>query len=198
VVLVIIGCVQSSYLVARGFRHIQWRLLLTRILLFAGLGLPVGIWFYHHFAGAQLKILLGVFIILVSLNELVGLYRRSGELKPLPLGILVLLLGGFIHGIFATGGPLIVMFSSRALKEKAAFRATMSFLWLSLNFILLITFILSHRITKTTLQTDAILLPALLLGILAGELLHQLADEKIFRFIVQIILLATGIFLLAR
>jgi len=200
VVLVMIGWLQALFIVARAFQHIRWRILLTRILLFSGIGLPAGIWFYRHFAGGQLKIVLAIFIVAVSINELLNLWLRKGRLKslPLPLGILVLLMGGFVHGIFATGGPLIVFYSSRELQDKASFRATMSMLWLALNTALLIGYLVSGKIEKSSLETAGILLPALIIGIVIGEILHRRVNEFIFRIALQFILLLTGVFLLIR
>jgi len=200
VVLVILGWLQSLYIVARAFRHILWKILLTRILLFSGMGLPLGIWFFEHFGGSQLKILLGIFIVVISISQLYLYYRQKGQIKPLPfiLGALVLVLGGFIHGIFASGGPLIVYYSSREIKDKAGFRATLSALWFILNSFLLSNYIIRGQIQTPTLEFTGLLLPALVLGIIIGEFLHKKVNEQLFRLIVYIVLLFTGIVILLR
>ena len=116
----------------------------------------------------------------------------------MPLGILVLILGGFVHGIFASGGPLIVIYSCRELPDKSSFRATMSALWLVLNSALLISFLVSHQVRPADYQTALILLPALVIGILVGEILHHKVNEFIFKIVIQFILLLTGVFMLIR
>lgn len=200
VVLVILGWLQSLYIVVRNFRHILWKILLTRILLFSGLGLPLGMWFFQHFGGSQLKILLGIFIVIISLNQLYLYYRRKEQIKPLPflLGAVVLVMGGFIHGIFASGGPLIVYYSSREIQDKAGFRATLSALWFILNSCLLGNYLLRSQIKIPTLQFTLWLLPALVVGIVIGEFLHHKVNEQAFRLIVYIVLLLTGIVILFR
>jgi hypothetical protein len=193
-----IGYLQSIFLVARGFKHILWKILLTRILLFSAIGLPLGMLLYSYFDEHQLKLVLGTFIVLISSLQIYTLLKNNGELQPLhyaPASI-VLILGGFIHGIFATGGPLIVFFASREIKEKAAFRATMSMLWLILNSVLLIRYLIAGQLGKQPLQLAGMLVPALLIGIGIGEIIHHRVDERIFKFVVQGILLLTGISLL--
>jgi len=200
IVLVILGWLQCLYIVVRGFRHISWRILLTRILVFSGIGLPLGIWFFEHFGGSQLKFFFGAFIVIIAISQLYLFYRQKGELKPLPfiIGAIVLVMGGFIHGIFASGGPMIVYYSSREIKDKSSFRSTLSALWLVLNTVLLANYFIRGQIQAQTLEFTAILLPALLIGILIGEFLHYKVNERLFRFVVYIVLLFTGIVILIR
>jgi len=198
VLLVIIGGLQSLWIVVRYYKHIQWRILLGRIVPLCGLGLPIGIYFFDYLCGPQLKLFFGIFVVLVATAELINLYRTKGATRdlPLPMGIALLLAGGIIHGIFATGGPLIVYYTSRRLEEKAGFRATLSMLWLVLNSSLAINFMLSHSIHRAGIALAGELLPALFLGIFFGEILHRKVNEFTFRIVVQCILLLTGIFLL--
>ncbi len=198
VLLVIIALGQSSWLVARGWKDIQWRILLGKIFPFTGLGLPLGMFFFKHFGGEELKIFLGIFIIMVSALELYRLLGKKKQIKPLSTikGILVLFAGGFVHGMFATGGPMVVYFASREIQQKAEFRPTISMLWLSLNIILMSSFILSHRVGSWHLKSAGILFFALLLGIILGEIIHKKISEYAFKVAVQFLLFLTGIFIL--
>ena len=198
IALVIIGWLQALFLVIRGFKHIIWKILFTRILLFSAIGMPVGMWFYQHFGEGQLKFFLGVFVTLVALQQIYLLRKGDGVLKPLHIifAATVLIAGGFIYGIFAAGGPLVVYFASREIKEKAAFRATISMLWLILNSVLIVRYLLGGLIEKPTLELAGLLIPALIIGIVIGEILHKKVNERIFKFVVQGILLLTGISLL--
>ncbi|MDQ1257992.1 MAG: uncharacterized protein QG656_2600 [Candidatus Hydrogenedentes bacterium] len=198
VTLVAIGWLQSAWLVARGFRVIRWRLFFTRILPGAALGFPVGIWAFGILDSEQLKLVLGGFVTIIAALELVRLFR-SGEVgKPLKpaLGFALLGAGGFFHGLFASGGPPIVYFTSREIHDKGAFRATLSWLWLLLNSTLLVTYAVSGRLDREPLELAAFLLPALVTGILAGEILHRRVNELAFKKAVQLLLLATGLMLL--
>ena len=197
VVLVMIGCLQSAWIVARGFKNIRWRILLGRIILGAGLGMPVGIFVFRHFQGTQLKPILGIFVIIIASYELY-LLVRSAQIRPLPLplGLFILFLGGVVHGTFATGGPLVVYYSSREIQKKEEFRPTISMLWLILNLTLLGSYIIGKNLKSQSLIFAGILFPALVLGIIFGEIIHKKISERAFKFAVQIILLLTGIFIL--
>jgi uncharacterized membrane protein YfcA len=62
--------------------------------------------------------------------------------------------------------------------------------------VLIVTFSIGGRIDRSALALAAAILPALLLGILVGELVHRRVDELKFRKLVQGVLLLTGVFLL--
>ncbi|MFH1811226.1 MAG: sulfite exporter TauE/SafE family protein [Pseudomonadota bacterium] len=196
--LVAVGLVQSTYLVSRHRRHIAWPVLLHRILPLAGLGLAIGATLFYLLAAPALQTLLGVFVIGVASYRLWQLWRDATPTSPqsLPVAAALLIGGGFFHGLFASGGPLIVTYAARAIPDKAAFRVTLSSLWLTLSGILLITYAWTGRLDQGRLQTALYLLPGLLVGIVAGELLHQRVPERGFRIAVQVLLLATGVVLL--
>jgi hypothetical protein len=196
--LVVVGVVQSAYLVARHRRHVDWRSLLTRILPFAGLGLVIGAALYHLLAAPALKSLLGVFVIGVAAYRLWQL-RHDGPPAPpqaLPVAAALLVGGGVFHGLFASGGPLIVTYAARAVPDKAAFRVTLAVLWLTLNSALIVSYVATAALDRGKLVTAAWLLPGLLAGVVVGELLHHRIPERGFKLAVQVLLLATGLVLL--
>ena len=198
VALVLVAWIQSAWLISRGFRHIDWRTLTTRILPFSAVGFPVGIWSFRVLPGEALKLLLGAFVVTISLAELYRLYRLQASPRALPLPATAGLLGagGFFHGLFASGGPLVVYYASRALAEKGVFRATLSVLWITLNTVLIVSYGLSGRLGERPLTLALYFLPALACGILAGELLHSRVNQGTFKKLVQFVLFFTGISLL--
>jgi uncharacterized membrane protein YfcA len=56
---------------------------------------------------------------------------------------LILVVGGMVHGAFASGGPLVVLYASKTLTDKGSFRATLCLLWTTLNTLLLINYLRS-------------------------------------------------------
>jgi len=198
ITLVMVAWLQSAWLVGRGFRHIHWRLLGMRILPCCALGMPFGFWLFTSAAPHTLKMVLGLFVIAVSGNELLRLHQGHHDGAPLPqtVGCAVLVGGGLFHGLFASGGPLVVYFASRAIRDKATFRATLSLLWLVLGAALLVTYAWSGRLAKGPAIMAAKLVPALVVGIIIGEMLHHRVNELTFRKVVQGLLCLTGLFLL--
>lgn len=196
--LVLVNVAQNTWLVMRGLRHLRLRLLLSRILPLCGLGLAGGAVLFHKLGASGLKPVLGAFVVVVAVLELIRLFRAPGQPRPLPrwAEVAVLVGGGVFHGLFASGGPLVVYFASRSIPDKHAFRATLSLLWLILNAVLIVGYVIGGRIDRPAALLSAAILPALAFGILLGELVHRRVDELKFRKLVQGVLLMTGVFLL--
>ncbi len=196
--LVIIGLLQSAWLVTRWFHYIKWHILWRHILPVSGAGMIVGIVSREFASEGQLRLILGSFIIVISVLELVYLFSKMadrGELRwyyRFPL----LLAGGIFHGLFATGGPLIVYYASRQLQRQENFRATLSTLWLILNTVLLIGFAVAKQIGLENMKTTALVLPGLAIGIALGNFIR--VNEFIFKVMTYIVLFFGGLFLLIQ
>lgn len=180
-------------------RHILWREYLKLTVLMLA-GLPVGIWLMALMPERPLKGFLGVFCLLVAVY---GLYRpvprpsaEGGALKRALLTAL-LPLAGIVHGAFATGGPLAVVYAARAIPDKSLFRVTLSLLWLTLNSIMVLQFALAGRYSGDTLTLSLACLPFTILGFWAGTAAHYRLNEVLFRRIVYAILILAGAGLLA-
>jgi uncharacterized membrane protein YfcA len=196
--LVILGLLQSMWLVGRWFRYIDWRTLLVYILPLAAAGMVIGILSRQIADEDTLKAVLGGFIIMVSLAELALLFIKKapgGQLRwyyrvPLLIG------GGIFHGLFATGGPPIVYYASRQFSTQETFRATLSMLWLILNVGLIIGFLVAGQIDLPKLGMTAMVLPGLVIGIVIGSFIR--VKEFWFKVLTYILLFLSGLFLLIR
>ncbi len=196
--LVCLGLLQSIWLVGRWFRHIDWRVLLATILPLAAAGTVIGVFSREMANENTLKTVLGGFIIIVSLGELAVLFMRKTAGGPLSWYFTFPLLigGGIFHGLFATGGPPIVYYASRQLKNQQIFRATLSMLWLILNTGLIITFLVGRQLDWAKAGMVMMILPGLAIGILIGSLIR--VKEFWFKGLTYIILFFSGLFLVIR
>lgn len=194
-VLIPVNMVLSAYLVLRGWGAIEWRLLFVRWLPLLAVGLALGtVVAARASEAAWLKPAFGLFVVLVAAWQLASTLRPelgAGAL-PLPAKVAALLGAGAIHGVFATGGPLVVFVAARELPGKAAFRASLSVLWLVLNALVMPRLVLDGHVTTATLSRSAAMLLPLGAGIVAGEWLHHRLDERKFRLLVGALLLAAG------
>jgi uncharacterized membrane protein YfcA len=196
--LVIFGLLQSIWLVSRWFRYIEWRILILQILPLAIAGMVIGILSREIADEDILKMVLGAFIIVVSLAELAILFIKrapGGQLRwyyriPLLMG------GGIFHGLFATGGPPIVYYASRQFQVQENFRATLSMLWLILNVGLIIGFLVGGQLNLDRLEMAAMVFPGLIIGIIIGSLIR--VKEFWFKALTYILLLLSGLFLLIQ
>jgi uncharacterized membrane protein YfcA len=197
-VLVILGLLQSIWLVSRWFQYIVWRTLLLRILPLAIIGMVIGILSRGVADENNLKMVLGVFIIAVSLVELAMLFIKRAPGGPLHWYYRVPLLigGGVFHGLFATGGPPIVYYTSRQFRKQENFRATLSMLWLLLNAGLTIGFVADGQLNVERLAMTAMVSPGLIVGIVVGSLIR--VKEFWFKILTYMLLFFAGLFLVVQ
>ena len=196
-VLVILGFLQSCWMVWRWHSYLKWRVLLINILPAVAAGMAIGIYYRTQVASyRQLLILLGVFIMAVSVLEIILIYRTRFAAGSLPwyLGWPILIVGGIFHGLYASGAPLIVYYASRELKEPADFKATMSTLWLILNLVLMLNLYSAGLINVNTITTTGIVLPGLIVGIFLGSTLKFRA--VVFKVLLYAMLFVSGLLLL--
>ncbi len=200
-VLVIQAWVLAIFIVAQARRHISWRDW-GKIILFVVIGLPVGIWVAGVVPENPLKIALGLFTLGVGAYGVVRPMPREDSRERLAgwrghALTALLALGGVVHGAFATGGPLIVVYCTRALRDKSVFRATMSMTWLTLNTILLTQWLVRGVITTPQLSLAAMCIPFTLGGMALGTFAHYRVNEILFRRVVYAVLMAAAGMLLA-
>jgi uncharacterized protein len=195
--LTILAWILALYIVAAKHKDIDWRHFGV-IVAFVIAGLPIGMYLFKHVDPAPLKKVLAVFIILASSLQLLAFFapRLAARRLPKPIGFILLFLGGIVHGLFSSGGPLVVLYASKALPDKSTFRATLCLLWATLNSIIIGSYIASSAITADDARRTAFMLPFLALGIIAGEWAHQRVKPEAFKLIVFSMLLVTGVIML--
>jgi uncharacterized membrane protein YfcA len=193
---VVVNLALSGYLLTRGRHAIAWRLLLVQIAPPVAVGAAVGIALWHLPAVELLALIFGVFVVGLAAFQLI----RPASTRPLPpaLRIVLLAIGGLAHGLFGTGGPMIVYVVRRRLPDKAAFRATLAVLWISLNVALVANFISLGAYTRQTAMLGATVALALAPGLMIGERLHRALDPARFERVVWIVLLLAGLALAIR
>lgn len=199
--LVPLNILLSLYLAGRYRKEIEYSILLKKIFPLTFVGLGGGILIFNLVQSNVLKLIYGIFVVLLSGVQLIRLLilknKTSSFLSPIK-SIFFLLFGGIMQGAYASGGPLVVYYANTQLVDKKSFRATLSALWLILNIFLIASYIAVGKITPTTLNLTLAFLPSLFLGILLGEWLHRIIPEKKFRIFVFILLMIAGTSLIIK
>jgi uncharacterized membrane protein YfcA len=93
--------------------------------------------------------------------------------------------------MLSSGGPLAVIYAAKAMPEKGVFRATLCLLWVVLNTIIIALYFIERSFTMRAAETMGIIAPFIVLGIAAGEKIHDKLNERFFSIIVFAMLLAT-------
>ncbi len=110
-----------------------------------------------------------------------------------------LLLGsGVAHGMFVSGGPLLIGYLSKTIKDKVSFRATISTVWIILNGIILIDDIQSGLWTAGLVKTQMISIPFLIAGMAIGTWLYKRMSQLLFMKLTYVLLFIAGISLLMK
>lgn len=189
-----LNMVLSSLIVWRDRGHVDTRLLFGRVLPAMALGLPLGLFAFTRLDAGMLGRALGAVVLLLSLRELLGLGRRVGAAGR----ALALVAAGAVHGALGSGGPLVVWSLGDRTGEPRALRATLSALWLTLNLVLLVSWAWQGRLGAESLRGSALCAGGLVVGAVAGELLHRRVDAARFARAVWLALAAVGVLLLLR
>ncbi len=191
----------SSYIAVRYRRQVLWRQLGRRIVPLVGLGVPLGLALFSLRGSGWLRLAFGVFVVTLAILQL-RLWARRKQSAVMPLAKLpsaaLLWGGGVIHGLFTTGGPLIVYVLGREIDDKGAFRASLGAMFVPLTVALLVDYALIGLMTTQALRLLAMAAPAMLLGVWLGEQAHRRTDERFFKGAVWILLLIGGLVLSAR
>lgn len=212
---------QSSYIGVRHRSGIDWKLLGARILPLMGGGMAVGFFAFRGVDADWMQTVFAVLVLALSAREIVAMVRAAraqpvavpvpeqGEPHPppapagppplpKPIAALFVLAAGVVHGVYATGGPLLVYALGRSGLNKHAFRSTLAIVWLVLDLVLSVSFAIDGRYDRQSIMRLAIIVPAMPLGVLVGEALHHRVDERRFRYLVFGLLVAGALSLLAR
>jgi len=194
-VLVLLDFFLNIYMVLKYKKMINYEILLKKILPFMSIGVVIGMLIFYFIASGS-KVLLGSFIVFLSVFELYNQYKKN-ERKPVNIiSNLFFVLAGIVQGIYASGGPFVVYIIGKQGVTKSVFRSTLAALWVIMDMVLIISYLLTNTLNKTTVTYSLFLAPVVITGIVVGEMLHHKVNEQLFKLIIYSLLLFAGISIL--
>lgn len=209
-VLNVLGLLSGIYVFAGNYKRVCWKEL-KKIVAVMAVGIIGGILIKGLFEGKDqiLYKLLGVFIIFLSVQGWLSLQKggkkqESGAavLAPAtgdsPVLYLILALAGIAHGIFVSGGPLLISYLTKKIQDKVSFRATISTVWVFLNSMILVDDIRAGLWNAQLCKIQLISIPFLLLGMFVGGKLYARMSQRLFMMITYVLLFISGISLLVK
>ncbi len=138
-------CAPTLYFLAiKEIKNVSWKDLI-KIVLVCTPGLLVGQWLLQAVDPAIAKLAIGVIVTFIALMNIyktiiapLVLKKEYNENEPDTLKkkivrYVALGVGGIVHGAFTSGGPFITIYTLEAVKDKAKFRNTMTWVWVVLN-----------------------------------------------------------------
>ena len=191
-VLVPLNIFMSGYLSYKYRRHIDRQALLRLILPMMTVGTLIGYGLYPWLGDSIVESLFGTLIVWFAARQLwLEFHGIPAQVRSLLWTRAWMFAAGITHGLFASGGPLLVYALSGVDLDKARFRATLILVWFALNSLLTVVFLLDGSLMPA-LPRVAAYLPIVLVGVVLGEFLHHKVDEAGFRRVVFVVLLFAG------
>ncbi|CUS47915.1 MAG: putative permease [Idiomarinaceae bacterium HL-53] len=195
-ILVPLSIVMTSTLLIKHYRHINFRLLFRTILPAMGSGMVLGILLVNVLKGDTLKAIFAVLILWFAGRELYKMYRGLAITpKPRWWQPLWTFLAGITHGLFASGGPLLVYALNTKGIPKAEFRATLVSVWFGLNVSYTVILLTQQKI-QPMLPIILAYIPVLWLALWVGSKLHDRVSDQQFRTVIYVLLMLAGIAML--
>jgi len=195
VLLLLINLPAEIYVVARSWKHISWK----GVALICGgiiVGVPAGAFILQRGDPSVVLTVLGAVLLLAGFGFL--LLKRREVSWPRWSEPIVGLVSGVLSGLFGTGGPPLIFFYQLGGAEKAVFRANLMAIFLLVTLARVPSYAAAGLITVPRLLSALLVLPAVVLGALAGDRLHLQLSEEGFKRLVSIALVLLGLVLLSR
>lgn len=191
-VLVSLNILMTGYLSFKHRAHINWPTLLQMILPLMAVGTVLGYLLRPALGDTVLHSMFGVLLIVFAIRQL-WLMRSAPALRAYGPGKqrALTLAAGITHGLYASGGPVLVYALANSKLAKTELRTTLIAVWFSLNSLLTVIFLLDGSLLPSLPRLVAYL-PIIVIGIVVGEWLHHRINERRFRQLVYVLLGIVG------
>ena len=191
-VLVLLDFLLNSFILYRYFKFIDFSILLKKILPAMSVGFVIGQIIFNT-VGAESKRLFGAVVVSLALFELYNFYKKKEKPLSTLTALIFLFIAGIVHGIYASSGPLVVYVIGKLGIDRTTFRSTLDGLWVLMDILLIISYLVTGIFNLTTLTQAGYLLIVVIIGLILGEFLHHRVNERTFRGVVYYLLLFTGL-----
>lgn len=191
-ILNILGLLASIWIVTKNFRYINKKefLKITGIML---VGIFIGIKIFDILRTDSLLQIYAIVIIAIALKSMFVIQKFK---LPEVVMLLIIVLAGIIHGMFISGGSLLVIYAAKKFDNKSEFRATLSAVWVVLNLYLILIHINQGLMNTEVFTLTLYSVLPLIGGIVLGNMIHKKLDQQTFLNITYVLLLVSGFLLL--
>lgn len=195
-IVAFMGPTISLLILARSWRKVEFRSA-GRLVAATLVGIPVGIYGLARLPEEPLKVLLGLLILGYGVFGLARPAARIERERPW-LAWAVGWTAGVLGGAYNTNGPPVVAYGMLKGWPPERFRATLQGYFLPTGAAILVGHGIAGLWTGEVLRGYLYALPAIVLGVALGGLLHRKLPHALFAKLVYIALAAMGALLLAR
>ena len=189
-------CVPTNLTVTWTYRHhIKWKIAIAPLCMVLA-GDLLGVLLLKNTDVTLLKIVFGVVLILLSVEQLWRELRGQGGKAAHPALMLALgISAGVLCGMFGVGALLAAYFA-RVTTDDATYKGSMSMIFAVENTFRIVAYSVTGLLTSQSLQNALVLLPFMGLGLFLGMKLAHRMNPKAMRLIVTVMLMLSGLPLL--
>lgn len=167
----------------------------------AAIGVPIGVFYLVRMNESVLRITLGVVIIAAVATQM----RRTDPERAAmnartPTGRLITagvgMAAGMLGGAFSVGGPPVVILIHQTLTDKTDIKANLLAYFMFSVAVRAPLLAASEILTREILINSLVVLPLLVAGLIAGNLLHTRLSTKVVRYVVMVMLIVSATLLI--
>lgn len=188
-ILTIISCLAITM---KSYKNINYKefIKITSIMI---IGIIIGIKIFKIISADILIYIYAVLIILIAVK---GLFIKKKINLHKYVMFIILVIAGIIHGMFVSGGALLVVYAVNVLKDKDEFRATVAPIWVILNTFMIYDHIKMGYLTQSSLNLILISIIPLFAGVYIGNKIQKKINQETFLNLTYILLIISGILLI--
>ena len=193
VILNVMALISGLLIAIMNYKNIRWKELI-KIIIFMIIGMVVGIKICELVNSDNVLLTVyGIVIFIIALKNLI--LKNEVTVHPSIL-LIVLLLSGIIHGMFVSGGALLVVYAVQVFKDKDEFRATIAPVWVVLNTYMAFSQYKSGLFTSSNINLILLSIIPLFIATWVGGKLSEKLDKNIFLNLTYILLILSGMSLI--
>jgi hypothetical protein len=174
--------------------QVAWREQLW-LIPFMVVGVLVGLWLLRVMSTGLLARILGGFVIVYAIYQMLPLPELRGSRAAASY---CGLLGGLVGTLFGTGGPFYVIYLNLRGLERLAFRATFAMNFLIDGGVRLAAFAAAGLFGRQTLGYLLAALPIAGAGLYVGGRIQTGLSQRAFQIVIRVLLLTSGLALLLK
>ena len=183
----------SVVLAWRNRRYLNLKGVLT-IVGFMLAGMAIGVKLYSLVSPQIVGPVYGGIIVAAALKNL--LVKPSEKPMSHWLSAVILIGAGIIHGMFASGGSLLVVYLAATYHNKYTFRANVADVWSCLNLVLMFKDFEKGMFNAQAFHLMLIAIIPLLLAVYIGNKIHSRINQRMFNYSTYGLLLLSGAMIL--
>lgn len=189
IVLNLMALLTCLVIALRDRRKIQGKILL-KILVLMSVGMAAGSLIY---AAVQTEILLYLYGAMIIVIAAANLRKKGKRSLSGAAAVLILLAAGIIHGMFVSGGALLVVYAANVLEDKDEFRATVASVWVFLNTLMLGGEAAGGQFSREIILLCAVSVIPAFAGVWIGNKLHGKINKEGFTKLTYGLLIVSGL-----